>query len=94
VDIYSSKVSFIPVIKVTQCHMILQRFGAQETSFIIINVENNYLHLYFKILRWIKSSKEHYLSEIESFYTIKTWCSKVWGQSFQREIKENNSYIL
>jgi len=49
VDIYSSKVSFIPVIKVTQCHMILQRFGAQETSFIIINVENNYL--YFKILR-------------------------------------------
>jgi len=36
-----------------QCHMIPQKFDAQETFMIIIHVENSFLHFYFRILWWL-----------------------------------------
>jgi len=39
-------------------------FEAQETFVMIINVENSFLHFYFRILWWIERSKEQFLWNI------------------------------
>ncbi len=70
-----------PVFSVTWCSeiILIWWFAAQETFLIIINVENscaaqyfcgNWCILFFRIHRWIKSSKELHLFEIEIFYNI------------------------